>query len=266
MDRRTFTRQLLGSALLLAGCGGNAPSGPGAPQRKRLLVLSQTVEYRHDTVSAAVETIGALGEQTGKWEIARRAESTGEVQSAVTASELRKVDAVVFANTTGPLTFTAEGRTAFYQWMLDGGAYIGVHSASDTFRTDPEYLALLGGTFTGHGPQREVRIVVQDPAHPACRDLPASFPLFDEIYEFKDWNRSQVHALLSMHLHPQSGEQGDFPVAWTRRHGSGRMFYTSLGHREDIYTNPLFRNHLSGGILWALGLAAGSDLPGNPIL
>ena len=105
-----------------------------------------------------------------------------------------------------------------------------------------------------------------DPAHPACRDLPSSFGCFDEIYEFENWQRNSVHALLSMHHHPQSGQPGDFPVARTRRHGNGRMFYTSLGHREDGYAAPIFRNHLAGGILWALGLESGNDAPGNPVI
>ena len=87
----------------------------------------------------------------------------------------------------------------------------------------------------------------------------------DEIYEFKNWDRSKCHVLLTMHKHPQRDEQGDFPVAWTNRVGKGRMFYTSLGHREDVYTNPLYLKHLTGGIRWALGLEKGDDTPGNPL-
>jgi type 1 glutamine amidotransferase len=264
MDRRLFLQQLAGGMLLLAGCSQSAPTQP-APQRKRLLVLTETTGYRHDTVPTAVETIRLLGEEKGEWEITARADTADQVRNAITAEGLREIDAVVFANTTGVLSFTPDGRTAFYEWIRNGGAYIGIHSASDTFREDPEYVALLGGKFIGHGPQKEVDIFVQDPEHPACRDLPASFPFYDEIYEFEEWDRSKVHVLLSMHTHPQTGAPGDFPIAWTRRHAKGRMFYSSLGHREDVYTNPRFRNHLAGGILWALGLQAGSETPGNPV-
>ena len=111
-----------------------------------------------------------------------------------------------------------------------------------------------------------MEVFVQDSSHPACRDLPRSFQIHDEIYEFKNWDRSRVHVLLSMHKHPQRDEKGDFPVAWTNRYGRGRMFYTSLGHREDVYENDLYLKHLTGGILWALGLKKGSDRRGNPIL
>jgi len=48
---------------------------------------------------------------------------------------------------------------------------------------------------------------------------------------------------------------GDYPQAWTVNAGRGRTFYTTLGHRDDIWTNdPVFRAHVTGGIRWALGL------------
>lgn len=276
MDRRIFLQHLAGGALLLVGCGKSADPPPvntppvitpeEKPKKKRLLVLTQTVEFCHDSIGEAVATIAALGAESEKWEIAQRAETEAEVAAAVTASNLRTVDAVVFANTTGKLTFTEEGRAAFYQWMRDGGAYVGFHSASDTFHNDPDYLELLGGEFLGHGPQVEVDIFVQDAAHPACRDLPSSFRFLDEIYEFKHWSRSNTHVLLSMHQHPQTRNPGDYPISWTKRYGNGRTFYCALGHRHEVYRDPLFRKHLTGGIIWALGLQTGNDTVGNPIV
>ena len=112
----------------------------------------------------------------------------------------------------------------------------------------------------------KVTAVVQDPKHPACRGLGASFEIFDEIYEYKNWERSGVHVLLSMHKHPQRDEKGDYPIAWTNRFGKGRMFYTSLGHREDVYANDTYLRHLTGGLEWALGLKEGDDTRGNPII
>src|SRR5207244_2210537 len=103
------------------------------------------------------------------------------------------------------------------------------------------------------------------PSHPATAHFSTSFKILDEIYEFKNWDRSKVHVLLSMHNHPQTGAPGDYPVSWTNRLGKGRMFYTSLGHREDVYDRDDYRRHLLGGIRWALGLAKGDDTPGNPI-
>lgn len=264
MQRREFARRLAGSLLLgAAGCG--EPARVKEPPRpRRILLLTQTAGFRHDSIPLAAETVARLGAESGAWEVAERADTAAQVAAAVTAERLRQVDAVCFANTTGDLAFAPEGRRAFHEWVRAGGAYVGIHSASDTFHGDPDYLDLVRGEFLTHGPQREVAVVVQDPAHPACQGLPAAFPVVEEIYEFQHWHRARVHVLLAMRSHPQSGAPGDFPLAWTHRPGAGRMFYTALGHREDVWAGDAFQRHLAGGIRWALGLAPGDDTPGNP--
>ncbi len=262
MKRREFAHLLLGGALT-AGAMVALPAT--AAGKKRILIISHAAGFRHDTRDLAGETVKQLGDETGKWEVVGVAPDQAAVQSWMTPEKLKGVDLVFFANTTGDLGMTPEQKTAFYDWIRRGGAYAGVHSAGDTYHGDAQYLDLVRGEFQTLGPQRTVEIFNQDPTHPATKDLPASFTIHDEIYEFKNWDRKKVHVLLTMHKHPQRDEQGDFPVAWTNRLGKGRMFYTSLGHRSDVYANPLYRKHLTGGILWALGLAKGSDQPGNPL-
>ena len=44
-----------------------------------------------------------------------------------------------------------------------------------------------------------------------------------------------------------------YPATWARKHGKGRVFYTSMGHREDVWTNPIFQDILTGGVSWAVG-------------
>jgi uncharacterized protein len=222
---------------------------------KQLLVVTQTKGWRHSNIPLAVETLRALGAERPDWEIAAHVETEAEVAEALTATRLRSVDAVVFANTSGDLSVTPEGRLAFFEWVRDGGAFVGLHSATDTFHGDPDYLRLIGAEFDTHGPEREVHIHVRDPQHPACRGLPSDFRLFEEVYEFKGMDRLSIHALLGLDAHPQTGTPGDYPLAWTRTPGRGRVFYTALGHRDEVYANPLFRSHLTGGVRWALGLA-----------
>ena len=41
-----------------------------------------------------------------------------------------------------------------------------------------------------------------------------------------------------------------YPTTWAREEGKGRIFYTAMGHREDIWTNPTFQNILVGAIRW----------------
>jgi uncharacterized protein len=234
--------------------------------RKRVLVITRAQGFPHTSRPVAGGTIRALGIASGAWNVVAAAETPEQVTAAVTADGLKNVDLVFLANTTGNLEFSPEGKTAFYEWVKNGGAVAGVHSASDTFHNDPDFLNLIRGEFATHGPQVKVTVHNQDPKHPACRELPESFEIYDEIYEFKNWERSGVHMLLTMKKHPQRDDAGDFPVAWTNRVGKGRMFYTSLGHREDVYQgNDLYLKHLLGGMRWALGLDKGDDTPGNPL-
>jgi type 1 glutamine amidotransferase len=231
-----------------------------------VLVVTETAGYRHSSIPVAVRLLEELGSETGQWEVADQADTAEQVAAWITAANLTRLHAVAFANTSGTLSFTPAGSAAFYEWIRTGGAFMGIHSASDTFHGDPLYLELLGAEFDTHGPGRTtVEAVVQDPGHPACAELPTSFAISDEIYEFKHWTRAGVHSLLSLHAHPQTGAPGDFPVSWTRHMGVGRAFYTSLGHFEDVFDDPRYRAHVRGGMRWALGLAPGDDTPGNPV-
>jgi type 1 glutamine amidotransferase len=94
--------------------------------------------------------------------------------------------------------------------------------------------------------------------------------VFDEIYLFNGFDRSKVRGLLTLDKHPNNKTPGDFPIAWTKEYGQGRVFYTSLGHREDIWDATwkdekgqrknapeiaeAYQQHILGGIKWALGL------------
>lgn len=265
MKRRAVLAVVAAGAAVL----GLSWARPGGAQqdapKKRVLVVSQTAGFRHSSIPVAIATVRFLGAYTNQWDVTGEARNAEEVAKAITADNLKNYDLVFFANTTGTLNFTPEGKSAFYEWINNGGAWAGVHSAGDTFHDDPEFLNLVRGEFLTHGVQRAVQIHNQDPQHPACRNLPATFMAYDEIYEFKNWDRKNVHVLLTMKEHPQQSKSGDFPVAWTNRVGKGRMFYTSLGHREDMYLNSLYLQHLIGGLRWALGLENGDDTPGNPL-
>lgn len=264
MNRKTFVLAMAAGALMVGGWAMR-PGCAQAKQKKRVLVISQAAGFRHSSIPVAAAAVRFLGAYTGDWEVVAEAGTAEEVTAAITADRLKNVDLVVFTNTTGDLAFSPEGKKAFYDWIEAGGAYAGVHSAGDTFHGDPQYLNLVRGEFEGHGPQVKVEVRNQDPKHPATKDLPETFEVFDEIYLYKNWERGRVHVLLSMNKHPNEDKPGDYPVAWTNRVGKGRMFYTSLGHREDMYINSFYLKHLAGGVRWALGLENGDDTPGNPI-
>jgi len=45
----------------------------------------------------------------------------------------------------------------------------------------------------------------------------------------------------------------DLPLAWQKAHGSGRVFYTALGHRQETWEDARFRKHLLEAVRWAIG-------------
>ena len=192
---------------------------------------------------------------------------------------LKNYGGVIFVNTTG--TLPIPDVDAFLNWIKDGHAFIGMHAASDTFHgaggTASNYTRMLNGEFKTHGSQETVELINVDPAHVINADLPPSLTVHEEMYLFKNYQRSRAHSLLNMNEHPNKRTAGHYPVSWCRSYGQGRVFYTSLGHREDIWdpswldrngsrANPpsvavMFQKHILGGIHWAIGLAEGDSTP-----
>jgi uncharacterized protein len=194
-------------------------------------------------------------------------------------ANLKNYDAVIFASTTGD-DFPLPDKQGFIDWVSSGKGFVGIHAATDTFKTFPPYVSMIGGAFRTHGPQVTVECINQDPAHAACAGLPARWTVFDEIYQLKDFKASAVHGLLTLDnlmlnnadIRAGKGTPGEYPIAWTKMQGKGRVFYTSLGHREDMW-DPTYRDkdgrknspevakqfqqHVLNGILWALNLAPG---------
>jgi hypothetical protein len=146
---------------------------------------------------------------------------------------------------------------AFLDWIAEGHGFAGMHSASDTYHDEPAYLDMLGNQFQTHGDQTVVDALVENLTHPAASPLGARFRSFDEIYRFVRPNRGSVAMLLSLDRQPAdglatAGAPADLPLAWAKSHGNGRVFYTALGHRDDVWTNALFQQHVLGGIQWVL--------------
>lgn len=190
--------------------------------------------------------------------------------------EKQKIDGVIFANTTGMLPLPdAEG---FIKWIQAGHAFMGMHSSSDTFHQFTPYIDMLGGEFAGHGAQVPADLIKADPSHPATAGLPDQWNLLqEEMYEFKSHDPAKVHVLWYLQHPPQKKDVKQYAgVSWCKMAGQGRVFYTSLGHREDLWSTDeikdrkntvelaqQYQQHILGGIKWALGLAEGSAKPGN---
>ena len=190
-----------------------------------------------------------------------------------------KIDAVIFADTTGDLPLP--DKEGFIHWIEAGHAFVGMHSASDTFHQFKGYGEMLQGEFKTHGKQVPADLVAGDTSHPANGGIGSQWDLKqEEMYEMKDGShdRSKVHVLWFLKHPPQEPGKAEYAaVSWCRMAGTGRVFYTSLGHRDDLWnddpalpgrinsveTAKQFQAHILGGIKWALGLVKGDATP-NP--
>lgn len=220
---------------------------------KKLLVVTVTKGFRHDSIPTAERLLQSLADLSKAFTV-DYARTDEELRTKMSVKALAAYDGVVFASTTGELPLP--DRQGFVDWVAAGHAFVGIHSATDTYHDWPPFVQMIGGEFETHGPQVKVALLVQDPHHPATRGMTSPLEVFDEIYQYKSFERERVQTLLALDQHPNEGTPGFYPLAWTRLHGKGRVFYTGLGHREDVLEAEWFRKHLLGGTLWALGLAS----------
>lgn len=296
--RSRFLARLLRSACLALAGGAVVLQAADTP--KRVLVVTTTTGFRHSSIPTAENVIGELAQRSGAFTVEyARVEPTepqfkgadgkpekAKVEAAIAAvlaekmspAALKRYGAVIFANSTGDLP--VPDKEAFLDWIKSGKGFVGMHSASDTFHGYPPFIEMIGGEFKSHGAQVEVDAINQDPQCPACRHLPGSWKVFDEIYLFKNFDRAKVRGLLTLDKHPNEKSPGDYPISWCKEWGKGRVFYTSLGHREDIWDpnwtdgkgqrknspeiSRQYQEHILGGIKWALGLEPGSAKPQSP--
>ncbi len=217
---------------------------------KRLLVVTVTKGFRHsDSIPVAEKLIAEMGAKSGAFTV-DYVRTDADMAAKMNPEALKAYDGVVFASTTGDLPLP--DRDAFLKWVADGHAFIGVHAASDTFHGFKPYLEMVGGEFKTHGPQSWVTCRVEDKTHPATRNLGGARLVYDEIYQFKNYDRARFQGLLTLDRHPNDGTPGDYPIAWCRNEGKGRVFYTALGHRPDVWSQSWYQAHVLGGIRWAL--------------
>lgn len=251
---------MIGALLLAvsaAACGSSestapTPPSPPAPSSTRILVVTHTEGFRHDSIPAAETAIREIGIESGLFstDYCRTAD---DVRRLLTAENLAPYQGVVFANTTGSLPIP--DLPAFLSWIAGGRGFIGIHSASDTYHDQQPYLTMLGGEFVTHGAIVEAEVSVNDPSHPSVSHLAPTFRIADEFYRFRfvDENR---RVLMSLVRDP--GDGGPIPVgpgqplAWYKSFSSGKVFYTAVGHRAELWQDVRYRRHILEGIRWAL--------------
>jgi type 1 glutamine amidotransferase len=206
-----------------------------------ILVVTATVGFRHSSIETAEELLTQMAPRIGyQLEFAR-----DEPEISAAFDHLDRFKAVMFVNTTGDLR--VDRRERLLDWVRGGGSFVGVHSASDTWHEWPEYIEMLGGEFDFHPDQTTGTLVVEARNHPATGGLDSPYDLFEEFYRFRNFTACPACLLLTL----REGSE-TLPMAWSRNYGAGRVFYTALGHREDVWTSEWFGRHIAGAIQWSL--------------
>lgn len=278
---------VLAGLLMAAQVPAQAAEPASPPVTKKVLFFTKSSGFQHEAVmnkmpdgrpGYAFAVLKKLGEKNN---IEFTFSKDG---SLFTPEYLAQFDAYLFYTTQdltqakteergdGEPPMTAAGKAALLKAIADGKGFIGLHSAADTFhspgnieygparfendgdKADP-YIKMIGGEFINHDAQQAGRVSVTDNFFPGISTVPADFGLFEEWYSFKNF-APDLHVLLVQKTSRMVGgsyERADYPSTWARMEGKGRVYYTSLGHREDVWNNVTFQSILAGGLNWALG-------------
>lgn len=267
--------ELCGALVVVVACATLAAQPrPPAPTKHVLAWADVRNGYQHDSISHAVATVERLGRESGAFDTFIRTDSqlitkrpivfpagtgiaTGEQFNVRT---LDYFDAIFFVGVR-EIDLAADQRADLLSFVHDDGkGFVAAHAGATAFFSWPEFGELLGGRFDEHPwGIADGTVVVDDPRFPAMRHFPPRVVVRDELYQLKNFSRDEVHVLA--HLDSSKLDlarplvhrsDGDFPVAWSKTYGRGRVFYSSLGHDADDWDNPLLQQMYVQAIRWSL--------------
>jgi len=253
-----------------------------AKNRKKILFFTKSSTFEHSVVKRTQGAPAYAERLLQEFAGAAGFDVEATKDGTVFDGDLSKYDGFFFY-TTGDLTQTGTDKQpamtqAGKQRLLDavaaGKAFLGSHCASDTFHSagkafatqtelDP-YIAMLGGEFIRHGRQQTARMKTVDLKFPGADGAGQGFDLNEEWYSLKNF-AADMHVILVQETQGMQDKDYDrppYPATWARRHHYGRVFYTSMGHREDVWANPIFQKMIVGALRWATK-QADADLTPN---
>lgn len=244
-------------------------------KRRKLLMFTRSQGFEHssckrqgDELAYNERVVTELGKKHGFEVVATK-------DGRVFDSDIDDYDAFLFY-TTGDLTaeeskdnsppMSKAGKERLLEAVHSGKGFLASHCGADTFHSpgvgkenqppdkrDP-YIAMLGGEFIRHGGQQKGRLAVVDHKFPGLSGFGDEIVIpTEEWYSLKNF-ADNLHVLLVLDtqgMHDKDYERPPFPSTWARTHGKGRVFYTSMGHREDVWDNTDFQTVLLGGLAWA---------------
>lgn len=245
----------------------------GVPRKPRVLVIGAQRGFHHESASDAMAAIWQMGQDSGAFDVELRtdfdlinAKGGEKMRFGFIPQGLGDFDALVLVNTTGEWGLSEEAKAALLAFVRDKGkAIIGAHGALDANYSWPDYAAMMGGGFGGHPlntidtPILNFPLVNEDANSPMTRHWPSYFSHLNELYVPKGFSRQNTHVLLRINqrkIDTKLAGTSDIPIAWTRRYGAGRIFYSSIGHTRNSWRDAEVRKMYLEAIKWGLRLTS----------
>lgn len=270
MRRRDFMLTV-GAAATWTALSGRPAFAQG--KKAKVLYFTRSVGFEHSPVKRKGSELGFSEKVLVEWGREAGFDVECSKDGSVFDQDLGKYDVFAFYSC-GDLTkpdnygnppMTQDGKKRFLDAIAAGKGYVGFHSAADSFHSrgardevqkvvDP-YVAMVGGEFIVHGRQQEAAMRVTSPKFPGVKDMGDSSKFMEEWYALKNFSKD-LHVILMQETKGMVDacyQRPPFPATWARVHEKGRVFYTSFGHREDIWTNPKVKALVLGGFAWSLG-------------
>lgn len=217
-------------------------------EKNKVLIFSKTNGYRHESIEAGIAAIKKLGTKNNF------AVDATEDSLYLTDATLKKYKTILFLSTTGTV-LGKEQELALQNFIHNGGGFVGIHAATDCEYEWPWYVKMIGGNFLSHPQQQIAKLIVVDNTHPSTKHLPATWQRKDEWYNFKNLNPDVTVLIKIDETSYTGGKNGDnHPMAWYHSYEGGKIFYTELGHTNESYSEPLFLQHILGGIQYSMGV------------
>ncbi len=229
-----------------------------------ILIFHKTNGFRHGSIDDGIALITELGNANGLWTTTETEDS-----SNFNAATLANYDLVIWCNTSGNGLLTIAEQQAFETWLtVDGGAFMGIHAATDTYRNGswPFYNELVGAivqSSPNHTSQNHNDNMDVLESHSSVDHLDAIWNKTEEYY-YWELNGGQLSTDNNNVLFVESTGSNSYdaarPMAWYKKSVTVdgvtrpvRAFYTALGHSDSNYSDDDdFIQHIEGAIKWAL--------------
>jgi type 1 glutamine amidotransferase len=262
----TLLFTLLVSAPALTLAADNTAAAPASGEPFNVLVFSKTNGFRHkDAIAAGIPFFKKMGE------LHNFKVDASEDAALFTTETLKKYQVIVLLNTTGDFieekldkkappeqreannVVTAARREAFENFVKNGGAIVGLHSATDYDKKWPEFGKIIGAHFLHHPAHQTAELVKVDADSPIVAHLPERWKCFDEWYSF-NYLQEDNHVLQNLDEKTYKGGKNgaNHPFTWTRVYGKGKIFYTSRGHYGTAFAEPDYAQLVLNGLFWTL--------------